>query len=119
MRIAVCAKEASEFSPVADRFARTEYFVIYDHSTLTFTPIENDAKEESGGAGGKAVKLLNTHNVDIVLSPEVGSKVLEALKAFEIEAYNYTHASTVKDAIYLYFEQKLRPILVPHNKKHK
>lgn len=119
MRIAVCAQEASEFSPVADRFARAEYFVIYDHSTLSFTPIENDAKDESGGAGGKAVKLLNTHNVDVVLSPEVGPKALEALKAFEIEAYNYKHATTIKDAIYLYFEHKLSPILVPHDKKHK
>jgi len=119
MRIAVCAQEGNKESVVADRFARANYFVIYDHDKLEFTPIVNEAKNESGGAGGKAVKILSTNDVDIVLTPEVGPKAFEALKAFEIEAYNFKGATTIKDAIYLYFENKLSPILVPHQKKHK
>ena len=113
MRIAICAKEDTESSLIADHFARAEYFVLYDHKTLSFSSIINNAKTESRGAGEKAVKILNQHNIDIVLSPKVGPKALETLQAFKIKSFSFKGAITAKDALYLYFENKLRPIEIP------
>ena len=119
MKIAICSKTGSELSPVAARFARAEFFVIYDSKTLKFTSAENIANAESSGAGGKAVKILSDNDVDIVIGPEVGPKAFEALKAFEITAYNVGSALTVKDALYMYYEKKLVETTTPHAKSHK
>ena len=119
MIIGICALENNENSPVSDRFARANFFVIYDHENLTFKVITNPAIDESSGAGTKAIKALSKEGVDIILGPEVGPKALEALSAFEMEAYNYTGATDIKDALYLYFENKLPRTLTSHGKKHK
>ena len=119
MIIGICAFENNENSPVSERFARANFFVIYDHSKLSFRVIPNPALDESSGAGTKAIKALSKEGVEIVLGPEVGPKALEALAAFEMEAYNYDGATDIKDALYLYFENKLPRTLKSHGKKHK
>lgn len=119
MKIAICAKEGHKDSVVADRLARAEYFIIYDHEALTFEAVENSAVRESSGAGGKAVKLLFDYGVEVVLGPEVGPKALDALDAFEMKAFHFNGAKTVKDAIYLYFENKLTQSTVAHKHNHK
>ena len=119
MIIGICAFENDENSPVSPRFARANYFVIYDHENLTFKVISNPALDESSGAGTKAIKTLSKEGVEVVLGPEIGPKALEALAAFEMKAYNYEGATDIKDALYLYFENKLPETLKSHGKKHK
>ncbi len=116
MKIAISATEQNENSRVSDRFARAEYFIIYDHDSLTFKSIENPAKKEGSGAGGKAVKVLGDLGVDIVLVPELGPKALDALNAFEIKSYQYPREKTVREVIYMYFEKKLPELLVSTSK---
>ncbi|MFK5883544.1 MAG: NifB/NifX family molybdenum-iron cluster-binding protein [Candidatus Izemoplasma sp.] len=118
MKIAICAKTTDETGLVASRFARSEFFIIYNSETLSFKAIVNPAKEEGSGAGGKAVKVLNDNDVDIVLGPEVGPKAFEALKAFEIKAFNLGKSITVKDAIYSYYENKLIETVSANAKGH-
>lgn len=119
MRIAVCAVNNTETSPVADRFARSDNFVIYNQETSTYTSVENTAQLERGGAGAVAVKILSDNDIDVVLSPQVGPKALTALNAFEIKAFNFSGANTVTEAISMYTEGKLEQILVPHQGNHK
>ncbi len=116
MKIAISSLENNENSKVSDRFARTEYFVIYDHEALSFTSIENTAKSAGSGAGGKAVKILGDLGIDIVLVPELGPKALEALEAFEIKSYQYPREKTVREVLYLYFEKKLPELLISTSK---
>ncbi len=116
MKIAISSKENHELSIVSDRFARSDYFIIYDHDTLSFTSVENTAKKAGSGAGGKAVKILGDLAVDVVLVPELGPKALEALQAFEIDSYQYPKEKTVKEVIYLYFEKKLPKLEVSTSK---
>jgi predicted Fe-Mo cluster-binding NifX family protein len=111
MKIAICASEHTPESLVAGRFARAEYFAVYNSDTLQFSFFENTAKEEGSGAGGKAVKVLGDLNIDIVLVPELGPKALDALKAFEIKSYQYKQGKTVREALYTYFEKKLPELL--------
>ena len=116
MKIAISSKGTNENAQVCDRFARADYFIIYDHEKLSFTSIENPAKNEGSGAGGKAVKVLGDLNVNIVLVPELGPKALDALNAFEIKSYQYPREKTVKEVLYLYFEKKLPELLISTSK---
>jgi len=116
MKIAISSNEKTENSKVSDRFARSEFFIIYDHEDLSFTAIENTAKKAGSGAGGKAVKILGDLNVDIVLVPELGPKALEALQAFEIKSFQYPREKTVREVLYLYFEKKLPELFISTSK---
>lgn len=119
MLIAICADLPNEDSLVANRFGRCDYFVIYNTEEDTFVGIENTAKNLPGGAGGKAVALLGKHNVNIVLSPEVGPKAMDALDAFEIKAYLYEEGCTVSEALKNYLDGKLNIYLKSTHKGHR
>ncbi|BDU50361.1 NifB/NifX family molybdenum-iron cluster-binding protein [Haliovirga abyssi] len=110
MRIAITAKGEGLKSMVDDRFGRCENFVIFDTETKETTTVDNDAKNESGGAGGKAVRILSLNKVDVVIAPELGPKATEGLKAFEIKAYKKGNSATVEEAINNYNENKLEEI---------
>ncbi|MBZ4683199.1 MAG: hypothetical protein PWP46_918 [Fusobacteriaceae bacterium] len=109
MKIAVSAKAEGLNAKIDDRFGRAEYYVIFDTETKEVKTVENSAKNESAGAGGKAVKVLGDENVNVILAPEVGPKAITALKAFEIEAYLYAGLglNTVEEAIDAFNDGKL------------
>lgn len=110
MKIAISSKEDSENSIVADRFARCDYFIIYDHTTLKFTSVPNTAKNEGSRAGGKAVRLLGDLGVDIALVPELGPEALESINTFKMKIYQYPREKTVREVLYMYYEKKLQNI---------
>jgi len=111
MKIAICSTGTEPESLVADRFARADYFAIYDSKTLQFSFVDNSAKREGSGAGGKAVKVLGDLDVEIVLVPELGPKAIDALVAFDIKSFQYKQGETVRAALYSYFEKKLPEML--------
>lgn len=117
--VAICADENSPESLVSSRFARCNYYTVYNHETLEFTYDENQAKEEMSGAGGKAAKQIADLGVSVVLVPEVGPKAYTALEAFGIKIYQYSKKTqTVRDALYEYYEDKL-PKLTASSKEGK
>ncbi len=107
MKIAVCSKGNDLNSLCDERFGRCETFVIFDTETKESFAIDNEAKNEGAGAGGKAVKILADNKVDVVLAPELGPKANEAIKAFEIEAYRTIANLTVEEQIKNFQEGKL------------
>ncbi|MCK5761641.1 MAG: NifB/NifX family molybdenum-iron cluster-binding protein [Candidatus Izimaplasma sp.] len=116
MKIAISSLENNEHSKASERFARCEYFIIYDHDKLSFSSVINTAKTAGSGAGGKAVKILGDLNVDVVLAPELGPKALEALQAFEMKSFQYPKEKTVREVLYLYYENKLPELLISTSK---
>ena len=119
MKIGICSSGHTPESTVAGRFARAEFFALYNSETLLFSFFDNSAKEEGSGAGGKAVKVLGDLGIEVVLVPELGQKAIDALKAFEIKSYQYKQGKTVREALYEYFEKKLPELLDPSVKgKH-
>lgn len=106
MKIAICSTGDTKESVVAKRFARCEFFMIYDHDTLESTFVKNKAKNEASGAGGKVSKNLADLDVEVVLVPQLGPKAYDALKAFEIEAYEYNHNVSAHKALYDYFAKE-------------
>lgn len=117
--IAICAEEENPESLVSSRFARCNYYTVYNHKTLDFTFFENTAKAEMSGAGGKAAKQIADLDVKVVLVPEVGPKAYTALEAFGVEIYQYSKKpQSVRDALYEYYENKL-PKLTASSKEGK
>jgi|LGVF01.2.fsa_nt_gb predicted Fe-Mo cluster-binding NifX family protein len=120
IKIAICSNSDNAEGDVSNRFARCDYYTVYDSKTLGFTFVENTANKEMSGAGAKAAKLVSTLGVDVVLVPELGPKAFEALEAFEIKAYQYgSKTYSVRDALYEFYENKLPQLLNPSGKsKH-
>jgi predicted Fe-Mo cluster-binding NifX family protein len=118
MKIGICAKNNGLESEVADRFGRADNYVIFDTETKEVVTIENTAKNEASGAGGTAVKLLDKNKVEIVLAPELGPKAMDALRAFNIEAYAFGNSKTVKEAIENYENGKLDKFITNSTKSH-
>jgi predicted Fe-Mo cluster-binding NifX family protein len=117
--VSICADSTDENGFVSDRFARCNFYSVYNHEDLTFEFIENEAKDEMSGAGGKAAKQISSLGVQVALVPEVGPKAYAALEAFDIEVFQYQKGTSVRDAIYAYYAKQLKPITAPNTKsKH-
>ncbi len=107
MKIAVCSKGIELTSLCDERFGRCETFVIFDTETKECFAVDNEAKNEGAGAGGKAVKILSDNKVDVIIAPELGPKASDAIKAFEIEAYRTIANLTVEEQIKNFQDGKL------------
>ncbi len=107
MKIAVCSKGNDLNSLCDERFGRCETFVIFDTETKESVAIDNEAKNEGAGAGGKAVKILANNKVDVLIAPELGPKAVDAIKAFEIVAYRSLINLTVEEQIENFQQGKL------------
>ncbi|WP_320047178.1 NifB/NifX family molybdenum-iron cluster-binding protein [uncultured Ilyobacter sp.] len=108
MKIAVASKDKGLKAEIDNMFGRAEYFVIVDSENMEVKTIENIAKNESNGAGGKAVKLLSNEGVEIIVAPELGPKAVTAVEAFKIKAYKKGSFKTVEEAVKAYKEGKLK-----------
>lgn len=118
MKIAICAKEEGLKSEIDERFGRAEYFIIVDTLTNEITAIENNAKNDSGGAGGRAVRLLAEKDVEAVIVPELGPKATTALKAFDMQAYKKGEIKTVEDAITAFNKNELEKLEIATVEEH-
>lgn len=117
-KIAIAAQSQDFNDTAAKRFARCEWFAIYNHDRLTYTFHKNEAKQEASGAGNKAAKILADLDVASVLVPEIGPKAFDILDAFDITVYRYEKSHTIKDALYAYYEGKLLQITHPTKQGH-
>lgn len=111
MIISITAKGNSTDASVEERFGRSPYVVLFDSESDTSTVVENPNAGAAGGAGPRTVQLLVNHDVKVLITGRVGSNAESALKVAGIETYQVQDAGTVKDALVLYREGKLRRIL--------
>ncbi|MFW6285122.1 MAG: NifB/NifX family molybdenum-iron cluster-binding protein [Bacillota bacterium] len=118
MKIAVCATSDHEEAQASSRYARSDYFAIYDTDTKAYEFLENEAKRESSGAANKATKILGDRGASVLLAPKVGPKAFEMLDAFDIEVYQYDAAMTVNAALESYFEERLLKITAASKEGH-
>jgi len=110
LKIAIAANGPTKEDLVADRFARAPFFIVYNQDDLSFSTIKNDGINANSGASVEAAKILLENEIDVVLAPKLGDKAFAALKAMEIEAYEYTSEQTVRDVLYSFFENQLPKI---------
>lgn len=87
MKIAISAHQATNDTPFSERFARCDYFIIYNTENNEWNAIENPAKDATGGAGTKVVQFLSENNITSVITGHYGPNAFKALKIASIKAY--------------------------------
>lgn len=107
MKVAVSVKENNINTEIDDRFGRAEYFLIKDMQTGNVEFVENGAKDDAGGAGGRAVRILSLNEANAVIVPELGPKAVSAMQAFEIKAYAKGDCIKAMDALEKYSNNEL------------
>ncbi|MGM0508714.1 MAG: NifB/NifX family molybdenum-iron cluster-binding protein [Fusobacteriota bacterium] len=111
MKVAVISKGKELTSKMDQRFGRGEGFIIVDTETMDFDWINNEAKNASGGAGPQAAKLIADNGAEaIILYKNLGPKAASTLDSFEIKAYLRGDATTVKEAVSLFKDNKLEEV---------
>ena len=86
MKVAVAASGSDLKSKLADRFARAEYFIVYDTESGEYEVIENSTAE-AHGAGPRVVQTIASYGVDAVIVPGMGRNAFDALMAAGVKAY--------------------------------
>lgn len=111
MRIAIPANGKDLQSSVADRFARAEFFIIYDDATGDYEVLEN-VSFGFHGAGPRVVQYLASQGVDVMIVPGMGQNAFGALMASGLKAY-LARPGSVKDNIELFKQGKLEEMEAP------
>ena len=95
--IAVASDGETLESAVSHLAARGPYFLIVDSEGKLLEAVENPYKDTRGGAGVSATNFLAEKNVTIVIAGNFGTKMIAALKAQEIDYFEFE--GIVEDAI--------------------
>ncbi len=113
MRVAVAASGNDLSSKLADRFARADYFIVYDTDSGEYEVIENQvAMSQAHGAGPRVVQMIASLGVDAVILPGIGSNAFEALSAAGVKAYIGKPVS-VEENIKMLLNGKLEEVKSP------
>lgn len=111
MKIAISSTGKTLDDNVDVRFGRCSYFLIVEiknKKVKNVEAVENTAKEQMGGAGISAAKLVVEKDVSVVITGDVGPRALDVLKQFNIELYN--GAGLIKEVLQKFIDNKLERI---------
>lgn len=106
MKILISASEKGLEGKFSDRFARADYFTIYDTDTKEFKSEANAFKEGTSGVGIKVAQYVADNKIEAVISIHFGPKASDALKSFNVKMYEFKGA-TVQEAIDAFNDGKL------------
>ncbi len=85
MKIAITSLEDNVESLVDRRFARCNYFAIYDTGTGVCEFVRNPGGEQMGGAGISAVNMIREREVKKVVSGEFGINVKSMFDQLQVQ----------------------------------
>ncbi len=110
MKLAVCAQGEGLNAKTDQRFGRCPYFVLVDpEKQNVLQTIRIDNADSPGGAGPQSAQLLSDHEVDAVITGNVGPKAEQALSAAGIMIYSGMEG-TVGDAIQKFKANSLQTV---------
>ena len=107
MKIAITSKGKTIDSDVDVHFGRCPFFLIGDPQKMNFEPVENNAREQNSGAGIKAAEIIANHDVDGIITGDIGPNAFRALNASGIKIYTGAEGS-IKSALKKYKDGKLK-----------
>jgi predicted Fe-Mo cluster-binding NifX family protein len=84
-------------APIDPRFGRCRYFIIWDSATGELTAFANE-NASSSGAGISSAQFAIDHNVQTVVTGEVGPHAQQVLHSARIAVHS-TSESTVSEAL--------------------
>lgn len=92
MKILLATKGPTLDSDIDERFARANYFLIYDDVEQTLETIENK-QELSHGAGPQTVQVAIDNKIDVILSAVPGENAIRAIHSAGIKVYEASNLS--------------------------
>uniref|UniRef100_A9A6I3 Dinitrogenase iron-molybdenum cofactor biosynthesis protein n=1 Tax=Methanococcus maripaludis (strain C6 / ATCC BAA-1332) TaxID=444158 RepID=A9A6I3_METM6 len=112
MKLCITSTGNTLESTFEQRFGRSPYFIIYDTDSKEFSVIENKNGESAHGAGIGSAQLVISHNIDAVISGNMGPNAKQVLDGENIKTYKGT-GSTVFENIQLFEKNELSEITKP------
>lgn len=109
MKIGISSTGNSMSSMLDARFGRCSYFVIYDTETSQSEYIDNSARTASGGAGIAAAQEMINHDVEVVITGNMGPNAFNVMANSDVKVYRCGNVS-IETAIQLFKEAKLQMI---------
>jgi predicted Fe-Mo cluster-binding NifX family protein len=100
MRIMVTAQGKEVTAPVDPRFGRCRFFILWDSLTQQSTAFANE-NASSSGAGISSAQFVIDHNVQVVISGEVGPRAAQVLQSAGVKIHTTT-AATVQQALQMF-----------------
>lgn len=76
-------------SQVEPRFGRSPHFIRFDSENQSFQAFDNDAAEQSGGAGVAAAQFLIDHGANAAISGRFGPNAHQVLAAGGIAMWTF------------------------------
>lgn len=117
MKICITAQGDRLDAPVDPRFGRCAYFLIIDSQTGEMSAVHNNGGA-SGGSGVQAGQTMADHQVEAVLTGNVGPNAYQTLQAAGITVYAGI-SGTVQEALERFRREDLpSPMAGPSVESH-
>ena len=117
MKILISARSKNKKDIVESRFGRCEFFQIYENSIDTMNVVENEGKNQSGGAGISAAQQAIDIGAQVIITGNLGPNAYELIEKAGIEAYK-AGGMEIENAIEKYRKGELEAITVPGTAHH-
>jgi predicted DNA-binding protein (UPF0251 family)/predicted Fe-Mo cluster-binding NifX family protein len=88
--IAISSSSKDLEGDIDSRFGRCQYFILVsidNGDIVSFESIENVKSDMRGGVGIAVAKMLADHNINGIISGNIGPRAIDVLKQFEIPVY--------------------------------
>ncbi|ABR29891.1 dinitrogenase iron-molybdenum cofactor biosynthesis protein [Thermosipho melanesiensis] len=112
MKLAVPSKGKTLDSLSDERFARAEFFVVYDLEKEEIVEVIENTADDAHGMGPKVSQMLVSKGVSVLVLENVGKNAFEVLKAAGIDVY-LTNKKTLREIIEDYKSGKLEKVESP------
>jgi predicted Fe-Mo cluster-binding NifX family protein len=114
MRVAISAQGDDIDSFVDPRFGRAAWFIFADSESGSFTPMPNaENADASGAAGTQAADQVVAHNVEAVITGNIGPGAHGILAATGVRIFHGGNGVTVREALVRLGADDLDPMDTP------
>lgn len=110
MIIAVSSKGMNKSSEFNKRFGRCDYIGLFNTETQEYSFVENDGKNQDGGAGPKAAQILIDNNVSILITGALGPNAFLATEKAGIRSFVGIGEKSIEDQVNAFKEEELMEI---------
>jgi len=106
--IAIAIEKPEIDSPLSEVFGRSKYFLILSEGKIKSEILSNPFSSELGGAGIQSAKFLIEHNIDTLITKQIGVHPLRFLNSVNIKVF--ISNNNVKETLELFYEKKLKQL---------
>lgn len=116
VKVAITSTGQSLTDEMDLRFGRADFFLVIDSTSFDYTVLDNAARTASGGAGIAAAQSLIDHQVEAVITGQLGPNALNVLSDAGIAMYKGSAGSAYQNL--MAFNQQQLPLITSSGPAH-